>query len=480
MANYTIKSGDTLSDIAKKAGMSVLDLIAQNPQFANPNLIHSGEQVFISGKESSPAAKEAAANLMLGSQLPADVVAGITPSIEPGLATPQVDGLGALEDAYSTPQTYLGQLEALGISLPSPTQVGQMRLGGIQETAGFEAPTIPGAAKNVEQIKEELSKQTGYDVKGIQSMAGVADQLGQDPLFHLDPDSLVGSLAAFLAEKWNTSYWINRLESQRVDELRKQGMSELEAKEQARREFLKSNVSKTSGNVADPYAGVGPTDRTGTEEYIGVGPTDKAGSYYGLGSQPLTLPKNAEGESYLPSAFLKLSEQVQRGHRTDMEIAESLAERLMTAPNLAPLSENPPENILLNTGDAPNEAFVRIQQIILAYLEQEARAYPYDVDIQTIYAQFKNAGSLEEFYAMLNYGPSDIHPNIWTRQAGLLNENVLDPADVAASILSGQSFYDASRNPNLFGGGGGSGGRQAVSNSWGQASGGLYLWRIAA
>lgn len=463
MAIITVRPDDTLSAIAKRAGMNVLDLIAQNPQFADPNLIHGGEKVFISGKESSPRAREAAANLMLGSPLLSGLGTGITPSIEPGLATPQVDGLSALEDAYSTPQTYLGQLEAAGISFPSGATD---RPRGLQEFA-FDAPTIPGAARNVEQIQEELSKQIGYDV----TQRGRGINRGEryvDPAFASFPGSadigegeitqgLFGGLLSALSGAGGPT----AEQYTRMAELQAQGMSVLESREQA----LSEQPSVVPG-----------------EKPVREGPADRAGSYYGLGSKPLTLPKNTEGESYLPSAFLRLSEQIQRGHRTDAEIAESLAERLMTAPNLAPISENPPENILLNTGDVPNDAFVRIQQIILAYLEQEARASPYDIDIQTIFAQFQNAGSLEEFYAMLGYGPSDIHPNIWTRQAGLLNENVVDPADVAASILSGQSFYNASRNPNLFGGGGSGGGsgRRAVSNSWGQASGGLYLWRIAA
>ncbi len=480
MATIIVRPDDTLSAIAKRAGMNVLDLIAQNPQFANPNLIRGGEQVFISGKESSPRARRIAAETMLSHPLPSDpnfasyydeagkLIAdarirapGITPSIEPGLATPQVDGLSALEDAYSTPQTYLGQLEAAGISFPPKTAD---RPRGLQEFA-FDAPTIPGAARNVEQIQEELSKQIGYDVRGIQSQAGLADYI--DPGLGTIVGGTMGTgeitqgLFGGLLSALSGAGGPTAEQYTRMAELQTQGMSVLESREQA----LSEQPSVVPG-----------------EKPVREGPADRAGSYYGLGSKPLTLPKNTEGESYLPSAFLRLSEQIQRGHRTDAEIAESLAERLMTAPNLAPISENPPENILLNTGDVPNDAFVRIQQIILAYLEQEARASPYDIDIQTIFAQFQNAGSLEEFYAMLGYGPSDIHPNIWTRQAGLLNENVVDPADVAASILSGQSFYNASRNPNLFSGGGSGGGsgRRAVSNSWGQASGGLYLWRIGA
>lgn len=48
---YAVKSGDTLSKIAQQQGMSVIDLINQNPQYQqNPNLIRPGEMVNIGKK----------------------------------------------------------------------------------------------------------------------------------------------------------------------------------------------------------------------------------------------------------------------------------------------------------------------------------------------------------------------------------------------------------------------------------------------
>ncbi len=37
--SYTIKPGDTMSDIAKRQGVGLSDLIKANPQIKNPNLI---------------------------------------------------------------------------------------------------------------------------------------------------------------------------------------------------------------------------------------------------------------------------------------------------------------------------------------------------------------------------------------------------------------------------------------------------------
>jgi len=67
MGKVKVKPGDTLTSIAERAGMNVLDVIAQNPQFSNPNLIRPGQSVSTSGKSSSPQQRESAAQKMLGS-----------------------------------------------------------------------------------------------------------------------------------------------------------------------------------------------------------------------------------------------------------------------------------------------------------------------------------------------------------------------------------------------------------------------------
>lgn len=44
-SSYTVVSGDTLSRIARNAGVSLSNLIAANPQIANPNLIRVGQTI---------------------------------------------------------------------------------------------------------------------------------------------------------------------------------------------------------------------------------------------------------------------------------------------------------------------------------------------------------------------------------------------------------------------------------------------------
>ena len=45
---YYVKSGDTLSKIAKANGMSIAKLVSLNPQIKNINLIHVGDKVYLS------------------------------------------------------------------------------------------------------------------------------------------------------------------------------------------------------------------------------------------------------------------------------------------------------------------------------------------------------------------------------------------------------------------------------------------------
>jgi len=49
MGDTVVQQGDTLTSIAQKAGVSVQDLIAANPQITDPNLIQAGMQINIPG-----------------------------------------------------------------------------------------------------------------------------------------------------------------------------------------------------------------------------------------------------------------------------------------------------------------------------------------------------------------------------------------------------------------------------------------------
>ena len=51
--SYTVRSGDTLSGIAARHGVSLSALTAANPQIRNPNLIHPGQKINIPGQGGS-------------------------------------------------------------------------------------------------------------------------------------------------------------------------------------------------------------------------------------------------------------------------------------------------------------------------------------------------------------------------------------------------------------------------------------------
>lgn len=57
MSKYTIKSGDTLSQIAKNNGVTVKDLMAANPGIKDPNKIYAGQSINLSGGSSSGSEK---------------------------------------------------------------------------------------------------------------------------------------------------------------------------------------------------------------------------------------------------------------------------------------------------------------------------------------------------------------------------------------------------------------------------------------
>lgn len=50
---YTVKKGDTLSEIAKDQGVGLSSLIKANPQIKNPNLIYPGQQINMPGNSSA-------------------------------------------------------------------------------------------------------------------------------------------------------------------------------------------------------------------------------------------------------------------------------------------------------------------------------------------------------------------------------------------------------------------------------------------
>lgn len=58
MPSYIVKSGDSMSNIAARQGISLQELIAANPQIANPSLIHPGQSINIPKSDDNPINQE--------------------------------------------------------------------------------------------------------------------------------------------------------------------------------------------------------------------------------------------------------------------------------------------------------------------------------------------------------------------------------------------------------------------------------------
>jgi len=90
MADYTVRSGDNLSKIARSLGLDVRDLIAANPQLSNPNLIQPGQSINVPSGPASQAARTAAGNVLAAAPTIQQAAAGgFTPQVA-AQATPQI------------------------------------------------------------------------------------------------------------------------------------------------------------------------------------------------------------------------------------------------------------------------------------------------------------------------------------------------------------------------------------------------------
>lgn len=148
-AHYTVRGGDNLSAIARRAGISLLDLVAANPQIADPDLIRAGQKIKIPGKKQSDRARNTAAQ----------------------------------------------RIASGSVSAGSFSVTGQRDSGFLEAGEFFGGPGGgPGAkaqGKSLAQIFEETGTLPGYEATG-------PNLTGQDPIVNLDSPTILSDQEAAL------------------------------------------------------------------------------------------------------------------------------------------------------------------------------------------------------------------------------------------------------------------------------------------
>lgn len=161
MNPYTVKSGDTLSAIAQRNGLSLSQLIALNPQFAsNPNLIRPGQTVNLAGAGGGPAVQPAGKTQ---AQVDAEYAAAV--AAHPTFAGNSVD---AINYATST-----GDFSGLMNSQGKPFSAAD------QQAAVAQATTDLSPYYQAEQAKETADAQAALQAQQAQRTKFLGDQAAQ-------------------------------------------------------------------------------------------------------------------------------------------------------------------------------------------------------------------------------------------------------------------------------------------------------------
>ncbi len=143
--NYTVKRGDTLSDIADKHGVSLADLIKANPQIRNPNAIDVGQQINLPASQRSYTVR---AGDTLG-----DIAAANGTTVQALAAANGIDNPNRIYpgDVLRIP----GSSSVAGTPAPAPATTGGTRPGnGTPTTTTGGAQVTPGQLPKTEGLSE--------------------------------------------------------------------------------------------------------------------------------------------------------------------------------------------------------------------------------------------------------------------------------------------------------------------------------------
>ncbi|MGO2018292.1 LysM peptidoglycan-binding domain-containing protein [Psychrobacter sp.] len=172
---YKVKSGDTLSNIASRAGVSWRDIAEWNQIDANANLL-SGSTLYLYNAKTIEPLSSASSNVKESvATTPAEPSTKTTQSstATKNYTVKSGDGLIALARQFNIPTTTLASLN--GISTTDTLYVGQTLK--VPESVDFKATTNTTSSSNNQSSASSVAT-TNYKVKSGETLIGIANSLG--------------------------------------------------------------------------------------------------------------------------------------------------------------------------------------------------------------------------------------------------------------------------------------------------------------
>ena len=167
--SYTIKSGDTLSQIAQKQGTTTTALMAANPQITNPDKISAGATINVSVPSytppyTPPQNTQQSSSIVKRDTVQSDMLMEATAPIVTPTPTPETPQKNPLEDVVSTVPGLKELLDTLQLQLDEKIQSGQRVNPDLTITPELTAKFVDEATKELDPYYQELINQYKQDL----------------------------------------------------------------------------------------------------------------------------------------------------------------------------------------------------------------------------------------------------------------------------------------------------------------------------
>jgi LysM repeat protein len=155
---YTIKRGDTLSELAEQYGTTVKELMRFNPRIQDPDRIIAGESLNIPGKLDTPS-HAMSEGFKVPEPQPLNVKPEMFPGVSPVVSQPQQDAWRSQQGMAANPESLM--LPAAGAAgaglmkaIPALARAAPAALptAGITGNAVKGAVNWPGAAQSMSNV----------------------------------------------------------------------------------------------------------------------------------------------------------------------------------------------------------------------------------------------------------------------------------------------------------------------------------------